>query len=163
MEDVWKRIEQILDERAVRSESAGERRRALRPPVRTEDVAGAEKDLGLPLTDELKASLAVHDGQDPGALEVFTTWGLHPLAKALETWRFFCEMAGDGTLDDAAWRREWLPIATNGGGDHLLHDLRSGAVLRYRRASSSRPVVATSLRAWLEDVAETLPAEEDEE
>lgn len=160
MDDRWRHIEAILDRRAERSDSARERRDALRPPASAEAIARAEAELGLPLTDEFKSSLRVHDGQDPNALEVFTVWGLHSLAEALRVWRFLGEMAREGLLGEDVWRPDWLPIARDGGGNHLLLDLCTGAIRQYRRAGATRSV-APSLRAWLTEVAATLPLEDD--
>lgn len=154
MEDLWRRIEGILDARAERSDAWRERRGSLRPPVDAEEVARAEAELGLPLHPELRASLGVHDGQDPRALEVFKKWGLHSLAAALADWRFY------GERHD--YRREWLPIARDGGGGRILLDLRRGAVLWYSRIGNASPVAA-SLREWLMQVTSALPPEDDEE
>jgi cell wall assembly regulator SMI1 len=162
MHDLWRQIEGILDLRARTSDSARERRGSLRPPVEPTEIAAAEAELGLPLHPDLLASLTIHDGQNRNALEVFTRWGLLPLAAALQTWRRFEELATNYPLGPGAWDHAWLPIASDGGGDYLLHDQHSGEVLRYRRGSSSRPRVAASLRAWLEATAADLPPEDDD-
>jgi cell wall assembly regulator SMI1 len=162
MQDLWRQLEGILDSRARTSDSARERRGSLRPPVDPTEIAAAEHELGVSLHPDLVASLAVHDGQDRNALEVFTRWGLLPLAAALQTWRRFEQLAAEYGFEPSAWDRAWLPIASDGGGDYLLHDQRTGEVLRYRRASSSRPLMAASFRVWLEATAADLPPEDDD-
>lgn len=162
MNDLWRRIEATLDARAARSDAARERRDSLRPPTDPASLARAEAMLGRSFPPELRAAFEVHDGQDPHALEVFSRWGLHSLADALGVWQSHEAMAREGLLDEAAWRREWLPVAKDGGGNHVVVDLRTGAVLEYRRVGPARPL-SPSLRAWMDAVTSALPPEDDAE
>ncbi len=149
---------------------------ALREPATAARLAEAERELGVSFESEFRASLAVHDGQDPAYFEVFGDWALLALENVVATWRSFAQMAARGTfttVDDPsvrtkgavrprAWDAAWVPIASSGGGDHLLLDLDPadggdrGQVITHPRLATSHEVLAPGIGAWLARVADDL-------
>jgi len=170
VKQAWQRIE------AWFSANAPDYLKRLQPPATPAAIEQAESELKQKLPDDLKVSLQVHNGQNPRAMEIFGTWGLHGLEKAMYSWRKFSGMAEDGTLstEDSPkikaspsvrprqWDHGWLPISPKGSGDHLLLDLDPkdpacrGQVITFSPRSSTRQVVAPGFGAWLEQIAADL-------
>ncbi|MEU9591762.1 SMI1/KNR4 family protein [Streptomyces sp. NPDC048193] len=111
VEDAWARIDAWLSKHAPSS------RALLRPPASAEEIADAERRLGVTFHPELVASLRCHDGVElaEGA-PVFALNG--PFAGVADIVRntLFLRSIGEDVEDlydaedDAYWRHEWLLI-----------------------------------------------------
>jgi cell wall assembly regulator SMI1 len=166
VKQAWKRIE------AWYSANASEYRGWLRPPADAAAIQRAEAEVKASFPDDFKASLQVHDGQDPNQMEVFGSWAVYPLEKVAQTWKWLQGQVADGSMKTAddpqlqadpsvrprAWDPQWIPIAAKGTGDYLMMDLdpkdpsRRGQVIAWSPRSSKRTVVAPDFCAWLEQI-----------
>ena len=57
------------------------------------------------------------------------------------------------------WRREWVPLFENGGGDCLCVDLfapEPGRVIHFWHAAADRPIASSDVTTWLRDLSEAM-------
>jgi cell wall assembly regulator SMI1 len=124
IKDVWRDIERWLQERA-----AGPRG-GLTGPVSAESVRDAEVALGMPIPEQLRASLDCHDGEEP-ELWLLSNWSLLPLKTMVKVWRRERDQARgqepwpemDPFTRGDSWRERWIPFAYDGSGGYLVVDL----------------------------------------
>lgn len=158
---IWARIEAWLERRAP-SVLAG-----LAGPADKLAVEQAERELGMALPDDLRASLAIHDGEarDVGLVRGMTLNGLETM---MYDWRAMEKLRVSGIFGDAGavrtqaglrpghWHRGWLPIASTGDGDSWSLDLdpgaggRVGQVFYFDHELGPRAVAFPSFTAWLD-------------
>ncbi|MCR3749913.1 SMI1/KNR4 family protein [Lentzea californiensis] len=125
----------------------------LRPPAHNAAIEAAEAEIGHRLPADLLESLRRHDGTtfQPVTYLVPRRWILLPLEAMLETWRWKNEQLAQRQateIDDFSdeddedwsdvepgeedafwgWNPNWLPIALDGSGCHLVVELRPGAL-----------------------------------
>jgi cell wall assembly regulator SMI1 len=148
MKAVWKRIHAWLDANAP--EGYGH----LRPGASAEAIRAAEKAIGLKLTDDIKASYRIHDGQgnEPGLIGG-EGWCLLSLREIIEQW-------GRWSRSDPRDAR-CVPVAWGEVGDYVFLDLDPtsdppGRLMVQRRDSDDPDPVAPSFRSWLESFADQL-------
>lgn len=126
---------------------------ALRPPAAPEAVARTEAALGTPFSPAFAASLAVHDGQDTSGLELIGGWRLYDLASLVDAWQMFMRMKDEEII---AWDRRWVPIGTDGNGNHLTLDLVPGAsygrLAEVPRLVRAPTTLAADFASWLRGV-----------
>lgn len=142
----------------------------LRPPADAVLIAATETDLGIVFPEELAASLAVHDGQEPPD-EVLGEWFLLPCHEIVARTRYLRSNAGTAPLiaspgvQLAWWHAAWIAWAKNGSGDYLAIDAdpapggQLGQVLLYFHDLERRDAVAPSLSAWLRSFTDELEAD----
>jgi cell wall assembly regulator SMI1 len=164
----WKVIEEVLWEHA---HSAYE---ALRPPARTGDISELEDTIGCRVPAGLAASLRVHDGMTDRT-PLIDYMSLLSVKRIAYWWRLSHqsqredEFGGDNVTrtrkikNDVRWRDAWIPFMEDLGGDLMVIDLdpgpsgTSGQVFQwYNNGCTPKHVVAPSLPAWLDAVAEEL-------
>ncbi|WP_191303572.1 SMI1/KNR4 family protein [Lentzea cavernae] len=125
----------------------------LRPPAQTAAIQAAETEISHRLPADLLESLRRHDGTTsrPVNYLVPRRWILLPLETMLETWRWKTEHLAQrqaAEIDDFSdeddedwsevepgeedafwgWNPNWLPIALDDSGCHLVVELRAGAL-----------------------------------
>ncbi|MFI6283197.1 SMI1/KNR4 family protein [Streptomyces sp. NPDC051018] len=165
VEESWARVDAWL------AEHAPETLRALRPPAGKEEIAEAERTLGVTFCPDLVASLLCHDGTDSGAAALELT-GVEPasLADIVSHTLFWRDMGADteesGEEDhelSALWRDEWLVITRGVAGD--TYDGRFvtcrdsedyGRVGRFFTGDAPSFTEWRSLREMLADLADAL-------
>ncbi len=149
----------------------------LRPPAAPDAVASAEAAMGVAFPAELRASLAVHDGEEEGSPSLFDEWVLLPAAAMAQSWRTLLRLHEAGELPPEpldgmpagparpTWHSlRWVPLADDGGGNRLMLDLdpgeggAAGQLIVFYADAPDRPLVAPSLAAWLERHADDLEA-----
>jgi cell wall assembly regulator SMI1 len=127
---------------------------ALRPPAAPEAIARTEAALGTSFSPDFAASLAVHEGQGTSGLELIGGFRLYDLSSIVGAWQMFLRMEQDGSI---AWDRRWIPIATDGNGNHLILDLAPGPsygrVAQVPRLVRAPTTVAADFASWLGAVA----------
>lgn len=159
---VWSDIEAWLDANAPKAKAV------LRPPASASDVARVERLVGAPLPSDLRALLALHDGQRiPPFVSTVAGFMLLPCADVARTWTEYGELvdAGDlrraaksksGTVKPVWWSKRWVPFAEGAGGDLLCIDLdpdakgTSGQVLRFWHDEEWRDQMAPGLESFLD-------------
>jgi cell wall assembly regulator SMI1 len=130
---VWSVIDAELAKRSPKAAAT------LRKPAVEKSLAALEKAVKVPLSEELRAYLAIHDGQDDKKPLpfVFTTvpWILLPAASIVSRFKQLKELEDDGEFEgnDATnrdgfvnavwWSDKWIPFAVNAGGDYLCVDM----------------------------------------
>lgn len=139
----------------------GESTPSLRPPAAVEArFRLAELACGMDtLPEALDVWFAAHDGQDPLGHGMdpdspAVTW--MKIEDVLEAWRFLND-ENEEILKP--YSKDWLPIATNGGGDYLVYVLRGkreGQILNYFHDDKSRFAEAKSLEAFAESIDKKL-------
>ncbi len=166
MKDLWTRLESWL------SSNAPDLVDQLRPGADEQALSAVEQDLGLKLPDDLRASLAVHDGTEECA-GLIGGWDLLPAEFIASEARLMRGMVDDGSFGEATadphpklatawWNPAWIPIVSSGSGHFLCVDLapgpegRAGQIVLFLHDASQRYVVAPSYRAWLEAVVRDL-------
>ncbi len=173
----WKAIEKRL------AKLRPELLQSLAPPAPAESVAKLEAAAGLVLPAEFKESLAIHDGQKPGAEtgeypafyadDECGSYFLLGVRGMLRDWRMFCSVEDAGDFEDAEaapdpgvaevwWSRGWVPFAGKGGGECLCLDMAPGAggvpgqVIRFRHDAPARQLLAASYAEWLTQQADAI-------
>jgi cell wall assembly regulator SMI1 len=167
MKNVWQRLDLWLFHHAP---DIG---KTLNESATEEEITRLETGIGLTLPDDLRASLAVHNGQHadfyPRAL--VEQWELLSVERMLEEWLFlkdfydageFAEntVNADEHLAKEWWSPAWLPITDNHNGDHHCVDLTPGPtygnILIFWHDYERRKIESTSFAAWLEKFADDL-------
>ncbi|MDP3234530.1 MAG: SMI1/KNR4 family protein [Myxococcales bacterium] len=110
-------------------------------------IAAAEKMLGVPLPEELKAFYALHDGA--GGDEIFRGQELYSLKRAVGQRKTLASYAAKGgrPIDPA-----WLPITADGAGNHdcvVLSGKQAGQVVDFDHETGGGRVIAKTLAAYL--------------
>jgi cell wall assembly regulator SMI1 len=134
--------------RAHLARLAPEALESLSPPAYAEDLAVLQRQLGAPLDAELVAWLARHDGcsgRGPLPWKVLSTLEIALTHRQLEA--DDAGAIGAGSLI--------VPFASGGAGAFLCVDER-GRVVELGRDRRERLERASSLSAWLDDVADGL-------
>lgn len=130
---------------------------ALRPGASPEQIDALERTIGRRLPEDLRRSLAIHDG---GTLAAHTLLEVDAIAGAWthQTARHRAsedQGAGQGALRRGRWRREWIPFARDPSGALLCVDLSPGPRGRFGQlvvvADNAEPVADRSRRYvdWL--------------
>ena len=110
MKTIWKRIHAWLDEYAPAGYGH------LRPGAGARAIEAAEKTMGLDLPRDVKASFAIHDGQErePGLIGG-EGWLLLSLREIVEQWRRWSQADPNNA--------HCVPIAWIGTGDYVFLNL----------------------------------------
>lgn len=163
----WKVIEAVLQENAHSAYQA------LRPPAAAVSIRKLEELAGMKLPQALITSLRIHDGMRH-TVNLFDYISLLPVAGMVAAWRITMGNPWDDYTGprfnhgrrikgDLRWRRGWVPITVDAGGNHLAVDLDPAPagtwsqVFRWNNYGSPPPkVVAHSYAGWLDAVAEEL-------
>jgi cell wall assembly regulator SMI1 len=166
MRDIWQRIKAAL------RTSAPDLLARLPDGASADDIAAIEARLGFTLPDEVRESYALHDGS--GEAEILPQWSygrvngvsLLPLDRVASEREIWVELLDDGDFEGNEatpdgpvkrdwWNRWWVPVTSNGGGDHLCIDLDPapsgvvGQVIDFSHESGPKSVVAPGLRTFL--------------
>ncbi len=174
MRKLWQRIEAVL------RRTAPNLRAALPKGTSSTELANAEKQLGLTLPDDIRASHAIHDGTGGADVLPQSAYGRVigvaqlSLSEAIRDWQMWRESHEHGFDDSRAhpkgpikakwWNPRWVPVTWDGGGDHLCLDLDPdtggtvGQVICFSHEIGPVDVVAESWRAFLERYAADLEA-----
>jgi cell wall assembly regulator SMI1 len=149
----------------------------LPPGATIETVRRAEEELGVALPDTALAVFLVRDGLGVRAVagSAARTSYLLSLSDAVRQWRELTHLMESGRFSDFTirttlgpvkadwWNRGWLPISTDGAGNHFCIDLdpeiggRRGQIIEFFNDDDVRAVVAPDLPSYLlahVDVAE---------
>ena len=162
----WRVIEDVLREHAHSIFQA------LHAPACPAAVNELEEWIGARFPRSFVASLGIHDGMRY-QVNLVDNHSLLPVAGMSGQWRMIRgfpwerpgpEFVDDGRIKgDLRWRRAWVPIVVDLGGNLLGFDLDPGPtgtssqVFAWQNWGASAPkVVASSYAAWLDQIAEQL-------
>ncbi|MFX0538413.1 SMI1/KNR4 family protein [Ornithinimicrobium sp. Y1847] len=162
---VWDRIEAAFEAAGLADD--------LQPGASPEAIAEVEEHLGVKMPEDLRASLARHDG-------CYDSWptgsllGTRGIRSEADVWN---ELLADGTFDASAehdagggsgavgqgwWRRGWIPLDADGAGNGAVVDTdpgpqgQVGQVLDMDHEVGPSGPKHDSVLAYLRDLAEQL-------
>jgi cell wall assembly regulator SMI1 len=150
IERLWKRIDAAIAQmKTVKPKLKG--------PATERSILAAERSLGVSFPDDVRASLRVHDGQPSNSDGLFGTFSLLSAAGCAREARIWNDLEASGEFKKrpSRWKRGWIPLTSDGGGDSHCVDGK-GRIILVRHDADDRPVVATSFRAWLTGACEEL-------
>ncbi len=167
MQDAWNRIVAWC-ERYAPEVLAG-----LNPGATDAQIAEAEAHLGVAFPDDLRELYRLHDGQNsdsPSPLPPGEWLSLMRLCGEWDAWEGLrrdgdfdgSESVPDAGIQSGWWNAGWIPLTYDGGGNHYCADLHPtdagtvGQIITMWHDEGSRNLVAPSLTAWLEQVADGL-------
>jgi cell wall assembly regulator SMI1 len=165
--DSWRRLETWFGAHAA------DLLKELEPGVSQKELAAAEKKLGYALPPDLKASLAIHDGDDEAG--VIGGWSLLAVRAIVSEATMMRGLLEKGTfskarsdphprISSAWWSVGWIPLASSGSGDLFCLDQdpgpkgKPGQIILFRHDDGQRLLIAESLRDWLAAIARDLEA-----
>jgi cell wall assembly regulator SMI1 len=169
IEREWLRVEAWLHARARPLHDA------LAVGAKPEALDALEAALAVKLPPDARALYALRDGQAVGSVSVLPGWEWLGLGGILEQWRIWKGLLDAGEFKDARsepaegirddwWHPRWIPFTHNGAGDHLCLDLmpapggRAGQVITMWHDDAPRERLASSLTAWVRELADKLDA-----
>lgn len=137
-----------------------------RPPANPAAVDNFAAKSGLKLPDALRQVLSVADGEVRFSTGAIGNWRLMPITEIQAAWGLLTQLANQGAYDglspdhspylvNAWWHPGWIPIVTSDTGGYFCIDTdppdpqRAGQVLLFFQEQPARPLVASSLTAWL--------------
>jgi cell wall assembly regulator SMI1 len=165
METVWARIESWLKENA---QPVFEK---LNPGATEAEISAAEKYLRQSLPSDVKALYRFRNGQAANSPSLFYGFRWFDIAAAANAWTMFdgepsCEPSRHHVPDPGvkkAWTDAgWVPFMWDGTGDYHCIDLAPaeggtvGQIISFLHDSDDRPLLASSLEAFLEEFAAQL-------
>ena len=174
VEQVWLRIHSWLQTNAPAVLSS------LRSGASETDISLTEQVLGSKLTDDLRYSFQLHDGQTVdeygGTLGLIDAQELLSLEGVVDCWKMWTEAAARGDFtsttaqsDDAIrnewWNSLWIPLTYGVHGSYCLdlsptHRGVKGQIISVWRDDPHRRVVASSFVQWLDKYTSRLEAGE---
>jgi cell wall assembly regulator SMI1 len=147
----------------------------LQPGASEEEIAETEAFLGATLPDDVKDSYRIYNGQageGPSLIEYWNLLSLEGIRREWDEWKFLLDDFDEdharvqprGPIQKYWWHPSWIPITTDGSGNHLCLDLipapggTVGQIIEMWHDDDIRPLIAPSFRAWLSDFADDLEA-----
>ncbi|WP_406450508.1 SMI1/KNR4 family protein [Streptomyces sp. NBC_00876] len=147
----------------------------LLPPATAEDIAAVESELGVPLPQEVKASLLRHNGSRDGGWPSGTLLSCTAIVEETGVWR---DLLSDGSFDDVAdfhsdddgvqalkpgwWNLGWVSLDADGGGNGAVLDLspgpggKSGQIIDMDHETGPTGPTAPDFTGYLNDRLEAL-------
>ncbi|MEV4513063.1 SMI1/KNR4 family protein [Dactylosporangium sp. NPDC049525] len=137
----------------------------LAPATTLDRLDAAASTFGRPLPADVQRLYLWHDGT-VAALDRFEIHPSHyflPLAVAVDDWAFLNRVEADRLAEDPDyryWQPHWFPIASDGGGDHVMVETAGqhrGRV--FVRSSENGPEPERgwpSLDAWADNLMDAL-------
>lgn len=167
----WERIARWYAKNGVRGFQ-------LAPGATPQQLADAERELGMPLPEDVRASWALHNGGLTDSTWVLTSGDLLPLERIVSQWKRSCQWQRDegyglgerfaprdiaGPIKPVYWSPKRLAVTDN-SGDSLTIDLDPpadgvlGQVLDFDHELGPTVVVAKSWSSFLAKWADDLEA-----
>ncbi len=178
--DSWARITAWLNANAPND------LQLLQPPATSDELDDAESLFGLTLHEDFRRLYQLMNGTDPngnsvGLFPSADEWddmafGPCALSQITADWKMQKELLEGGDFADSKpescdaaiaevwWNVAWIPFAWNGGGDYYCVDMAPtangtmGQVITHSHESGEHIVLASSLAAYLTDLAYGLEA-----
>jgi cell wall assembly regulator SMI1 len=147
----------------------------LRPPVEPAALENFATKSSLSLPDDLWELLLIADGETRASAGMIGNWRILPIAEAQASWGLLTQLSNKGAFADLEpetppyirktwWHPGWIPVVGSGDGGFFCLDMdppepeRAGQVLLFLQERPERPLVAGSLRTWLDRIARDLDA-----
>ena len=137
----------------------------LAPGATDEEIAAAEKELGVTFPAGMRALYRWRNGSSNRVHALVGNRLLMSLAEMVATRKTMNELAARGDFKTSNWwRKTWVPFLHNGAGDHVCWDPRGsfsgspGQVLEFWHTDHDRKVLAPSFDGWLTALVDSLEA-----
>ncbi|AFY87252.1 SMI1/KNR4 family protein [Chroococcidiopsis thermalis] len=167
MEEIWQRIDLWLQVNAPQIFET------LQSGASEAQIAELETILSIKLSEDVKASYRIHNGQSiykEGLFEGREFLSLNRIRDEWEVWKDLLdsgkfegyESDPDRGIRNNWWNEKWIPITYDGAGNHDCLDLDPadggtvGQIMTMYHDSSDRKIVSSSLREWLQKYADEL-------
>jgi cell wall assembly regulator SMI1 len=148
---------------------------SFREPVDPAAIINFTEKSGHNFPDDLYKLLCITDGETRNSAGVIGNWRLMSIAEIQAAWGLLAKLSEKGAFagQEAAapvyihnfwWDDAWIPCVTSDSGDYFCLDMnppepkRVGQVLLFLRDQPERPLIAGSLRAWFDRIAQDLEA-----
>ena len=144
----------------------------LNPPASDDEIKELTKTIGVELPKDFLSVLKIHNGQKGEAAWLFDSQeflSTHRIIEEFNTWKNLLNTELQGkvsTPDDGVkndwWNINWIPITSDGCGDHYCLDLsptssgKKGQIITLWYELAEREIVASSFTQWFEDYLEQL-------
>lgn len=139
----------------------------------SEQLSELEKTLDVSLPEDYKDFLQIHNGQIFNSPALVDLEVLNSTDFILSEWKFWKELydAGefksyqstpDNGIKNDWWNPSWIPITSNGYGDHICIDLdptsggTKGQIISMFHDDPRRELLALSFKKWLRNYIEDL-------
>lgn len=180
VESSWARIVGWLTDHVPQAISAFQK------PTSSDELDAAAEALGIELPDDFRRLYQLNNGVDPDgeAIGLFPSedeWdemAFVPCAleQIVGDWEIQKDLLEDGSFADSEpescddgvknewWNLGWVPFAWDGGGDYYCIDLAptaggtAGQVITHNHETGEHRILATSLSAYLSQLADGLEA-----
>ncbi len=147
----------------------------LRPPAKHDAVDRFQTLTGMAMPENLRRLLLIADGETRTSAGLVGNWRLMPIAEIQAAWGLLNQLDKKGAFNDREpdpspyiqktwWSSAWIPIVTSDQGDYFCVDTdppqskRNGQVLLFLQYRPERPLIAVSLKAWLDRIKRDLEA-----
>lgn len=175
MRAVWARIENWL---RLNAPSLME---TLQAGAFDTEIEELETRLSIQLPEDVKASYRIHNGQSDVGYPFLYGYEFISLEDIYGQWEIEREVdtqireiygnnypseinsqLRENEVRNESWNPRWIPLATNGAGDHYCLDLAPtekgnlGQIISVARENDTRPLLAPSFQVWLEQFANAL-------
>ncbi len=126
MKDIWEKIENWL---AINAQNVLS---SLADGATDEEIANAEKILGITFPEDFKASYKIHNGQKDNYNLGFTYgWHFLSLENIISEWQVWVDMGEFNNpyskpkkgIKNNWFNQKWIPVTSNGNSDHHCLDL----------------------------------------
>lgn len=170
MKTIWKRIEFCL------ATKGPEILKNLQPGATDEAIKTAEKFMQIEFPEDVKSYYSLHNGQFGEKNSLLPYWNFLSLEAMMKEWESWKKLLDEGDFNEEDgtdfgcasdgqirtefwWNPQWIPIASDLGGDNLCLDLdptptgQVGQIIFMCHDDAYRYVVANSWRELLEQLA----------
>lgn len=149
--------------------------KALNDSATEDEIAYAEKIMGLNFPKSFKELLRIHNGQSDEFTGVIGNYYLLSLKEIIETWETMKELLENNEFEDFEevnpvgpvkkefwWNPYWIPFVTNGSGDNICIDLDPdkegtiGQIITFWHDWEKRKVISNSLEEWFREIIQCL-------
>jgi cell wall assembly regulator SMI1 len=174
MEEIWARIEAWLRNHAPSTLET------LQSGASDAQIGELENYLNVEFPEDVKALYRLCNGQLAYSSGVIDEQEFLSLERIKDEWGCWKELFDDGTFEDEAgqdqgsqpdpgicnvwWHPRWIPLTHDGGGNHDCLDLNPatggtyGQMITMWHDDAERKLLASGIRAWLQQYAEALEA-----
>ena len=145
------------------------------PPASSAELGNFSEKSGLPLPEDLRKAWLVADGETRKSAGMIGNWRLMPIAEIQAAWGLLSKITEKGGFADqepekspylrhAWWHTSWIPVVASDTGHYFCIATkppeieRAGQILLFLQDRPERPLIAGSLRAWLDRILRDLEA-----
>ncbi|MEL6352493.1 MAG: SMI1/KNR4 family protein [Cyanobacteria bacterium J06627_28] len=173
MEEIWLRITVWIESNAPHLLEV------LQPGASEAQISELESSLSIVLPDDVKALYLLCNGQSVCNYGIINGNEFLSLERIKDEWSIWKDLLDadefaehdntesnriDPEIRNTWWSSKWIPLTYNGSGDHDCLDLDPtergtiGQIITMWHDDDERKVIASGIRAWLQQYSEQLEA-----